>query len=88
MPSLFDKHGILLIVQIAVKHDPELDRQVQEWIEAVIGENFSDGSYEDAELFQSIDLFEKRNIPQAAQCLFTFARHVSHHSIEVVIYLL
>ena len=33
---------------------------------------------EDAELFQSVDLFEKRNIPQVTQCLFALGRHVRY----------
>ncbi len=36
------------IVQIAAKRDPNLDREAQEWIEALIGEKFPSGSYEDA----------------------------------------
>jgi hypothetical protein len=42
---------------------------------------------EDAELFQTIDLFEKQNIPQVTQCLYALGRHVSHCFIETVIYL-
>ncbi|CAF1640149.1 unnamed protein product [Adineta ricciae] len=34
---------------------------------------------EDAELFQSVDLFEKRNIPQVTQCLFALGRHAQRH---------
>ena len=30
------------------KRNPELDREAQQWIEAVIGEKFPSGSYEDA----------------------------------------
>jgi hypothetical protein len=41
---------------------------------------------EDAELFQTIDLYEKRNIPQVTKCLYTLGRHVSYHFIEVVTY--
>lgn len=36
-----------------------------------------DYGLEDAELFQTIDLFEKRNIPQVTQCLFALGRQVS-----------
>ncbi|CAF4292137.1 unnamed protein product, partial [Rotaria sp. Silwood2] len=110
---------------IAAKRDPNLDREAQEWIEAVIGEKFPSGSYEDAlkdgvilcklmnrlqpgaipkfatsggafklrenislfqnaarayglgdaELFQTIDLFEKHNIPQVTQCVFALGRN-------------
>ncbi|CAF3681097.1 unnamed protein product [Adineta steineri] len=110
--------------KIAAKRDPNLDREAQEWIEAVIGEKFPSGSYEDAlkdgvilcklinklqpgaipkyatsggafklrenisvfqnaarkyglgdaELFQTIDLFEKHNIPQVTQCIFALGR--------------
>lgn len=30
------------------KRNPELDREAQQWIEAVIGEKFPSGSYDDA----------------------------------------
>lgn len=30
------------------KRNPELDKEAQQWIEAVIGEKFPGGSYEDA----------------------------------------
>lgn len=33
---------------MAAKRDPELDQQAQQWIEAVIGEKFPSGPYEDA----------------------------------------
>ena len=33
---------------MAAKRDPNLDREAQEWIEAVIGEKFPSGSYEEA----------------------------------------
>jgi hypothetical protein len=33
---------------MAAKRDPNLDREAQEWIEAIIGEQFPSGSYEDA----------------------------------------
>ncbi len=33
---------------MAAKRDPNLDREAQEWVEAVIGEKFPSGSYEDA----------------------------------------
>lgn len=33
----------------------------------------------DAELFQTIDLFEKRNIAQVTQCIFALGRHVSEN---------
>ena len=32
----------------------------------------------DAELFQTVDLFEKRNIPQVTQCIHALGRYVSH----------
>ncbi|CAF1180453.1 unnamed protein product [Rotaria sordida] len=110
--------------KIAAKRDPNLDRGVQEWVEAIIGEKFPSGPYEDAlkdgvilcklmnklqpgaipkfaasggsfklrenislfqnaarayglsdaELFQTIDLFEKHNIPQVTQCIFALGR--------------
>ncbi|CAF2376553.1 unnamed protein product [Rotaria sp. Silwood2] len=106
------------------KRNPELDREVQQWIEAVIGEKFPSGSYDDAlkdgiilcklmnklqpgaipkictsgggfklrenvsafqnaarayglldaELFQTVDLFEKRNIGQVTQCIHALGR--------------
>ncbi|CAF2382331.1 unnamed protein product [Rotaria sp. Silwood2] len=112
---------------IAAKRDPNLDREVQEWIEAIIGEKFPDVPYEEAlkdgvvlcklmnklqpnaipkyttsggsfkfrenislfqnaarnygltdpELFQTIDLFEKRNIPQVSRCLFALSRQIA-----------
>ncbi|CAF0894405.1 unnamed protein product [Rotaria sp. Silwood1] len=111
--------------KIAAKRDPNLDREAQEWVEAVIGEKFPSDPYEDAlkdgvilcklmnklqpgaipkyattggafklrenislfqnaarayglgetELFQTIDLFEKRNIPQVTQCIFALGRN-------------
>ncbi|UJR10606.1 hypothetical protein I4U23_014803 [Adineta vaga] len=116
---------IALNRKIAAKRDPNLDREAQEWVEAVIGEKFPSGSYEDAlkdgvilcklinklqpgaipkyatsggafklrenislfqnaarayglgdsELFQTIDLFEKHNIPQVTQCIFALGRN-------------
>ncbi len=33
---------------MASKRDPALEKEAQEWIEAIIGENFPKGSYEDA----------------------------------------
>ncbi|CAF5043998.1 unnamed protein product, partial [Rotaria magnacalcarata] len=106
------------------KRNPELDREAQQWIEAVIGEKFPGGAYEDAikdgiilcklinklqpgsvskictsgggfklrenvsafqnaarayglpdaELFQTVDLFEKRNIAQVTQCIHALGR--------------
>lgn len=32
----------------------------------------------DAELFQTVDLFEKRNIPQVTQCIHALGRYVSN----------
>lgn len=32
---------------MAAKRNPELDREAQEWVEAVIGEKFPSGTYED-----------------------------------------
>lgn len=43
---------------------------------------------EDAELFQSIDLFEKRNIPQVTQCLLAVGRQVYHEYVSSFIYFL
>ena len=40
---------------------------------------------EDAQLFQTIDLFEKRNIPQVTQCLYSLGRLVSDRFIETII---
>ncbi|CAF1387439.1 unnamed protein product [Rotaria sordida] len=112
------------LVKIAAKRDPELENEIQTWIESVIGEKFPNCSYEDAlkdgiilcklmnrlepnaidnftitdggfrsrenillfqnaarayglldlELFQTVDLYEKRNIPQVTHCLLTLAR--------------
>lgn len=39
----------------------------------------------ESELFQSIDLFEKRNIPQVTQCLYTLGRHVSVRFLPITI---
>ncbi|UJR35235.1 hypothetical protein I4U23_028000 [Adineta vaga] len=111
--------------KIAGKRSTDLDREAQEWIEAVIGEKFPNLPYEDAlkdgvllcklmnklqpgaiakictsgggfklrenvsafqtaarsyglpdsELFQTVDLFEKRNIPQVTQCIHALGRH-------------
>lgn len=33
---------------MATKRNPDLDREAQQWIEAVIGESFPKGSYDDA----------------------------------------
>ena len=33
---------------MAAKRDPKLDKEAQEWIEAILGEKFPDGPYEDA----------------------------------------
>lgn len=33
---------------MASKRDPALDQEAQEWIEAIIGEKFPGGPYEDA----------------------------------------
>lgn len=33
---------------MSAKRNPELDREAQQWIEAVIGEKFPSGSYDDA----------------------------------------
>jgi len=40
----------------------------------------------DAELFQTIDLFEKRNIPQVTHCIYALGRHVSDRFVEVIIH--
>ena len=32
---------------MAAKRNPELDREAQQWVEAVIGEQFPSGTYED-----------------------------------------
>jgi hypothetical protein len=39
----------------------------------------------DAELFQTIDLFEKRNIPQVTQCLLALGRHVRNLFVKVIV---
>lgn len=33
---------------MASKRDPALDKEAQDWIEAIIGEKFPSGSYDDA----------------------------------------
>ncbi len=38
----------------------------------------------DSELFQTIDLFEKHNIPQVTQCIFALGRNVSDSFVEIV----
>ncbi|CAF1107137.1 unnamed protein product [Rotaria sp. Silwood1] len=112
---------------MALKRDPELDKEAQAWIESVIGEKFPNCPYEDAlrdgtilcklmnklqpnaipkyytvgggfrsrenmslfqnaaraygipdlELFQTVDLYEKRNIAQVTDCIFALSRQVS-----------
>ncbi|CAF0870577.1 unnamed protein product [Didymodactylos carnosus] len=109
---------------MAAKRSTDLDKEAQEWIEAVIGEKFPKGAYEDAlkdgiilcklinklspnsvpkiataggafklrenvaafqnaarsygvpdaELFQTVDLFEKRNIPQVTLAIHALGR--------------
>lgn len=39
--------SIFFFVQVAGKRDPEQEREAQAWIEAVIGERFPPGRYED-----------------------------------------
>lgn len=39
----------------------------------------------DAELFQTVDLFEKRNIPQVTQCIHALGRFVSN-TLKHIIY--
>lgn len=37
----------------------------------------------DSELFQTIDLFEKHNIPQVTQCVFALGRNVSDSFVVI-----
>ncbi|CAF0746443.1 unnamed protein product [Adineta ricciae] len=112
------------LAKMAIKRDPELEKEAQAWIEEVIGEKFPKGTYEDAltdgiilcklmnklepncipkyatkgtgfilrenislfqnaarayglldvDLFQTVDLYEKRNIAQVTHCIFQLAR--------------
>jgi len=39
---------MLLLLQKAAKRDATLERQARDWIEAVVGEPFPPGSYEEA----------------------------------------
>jgi hypothetical protein len=41
----------------------------------------------DAELFQTIDLFEKHNIPQVTQCIFALGRNVSDTFVIIIMHL-
>ncbi|CAF1138889.1 unnamed protein product [Didymodactylos carnosus] len=113
-----------VLVKKASKRDPEIEKKTQEWIEAVTGEKFADGSYEDAlrdgillcklmntlqpgsipkihttggpmklreniglfqeaarkygldgnEVFQTVDLYDKRDIPQVTLCINALGR--------------
>ena len=38
----------LIVSMSGGKRNPELDKEAQQWIEAVIGEKFPSGSYDDA----------------------------------------
>jgi hypothetical protein len=123
----------VFILKMDAKRDPELDKQAQEWIEAIIGEKFPAGVlYEDAlkdgiilcklinvlqpnsvpkittkgggfalrenvsnfniaaqkygmsatELFQTVDLFEKKNIGQVTMAIFALGRHAQRHNFQ------
>jgi len=115
--------------KIAGKRDPQAEQEVVEWIQAVTGERFPNGPYEDAlrdgqilcklanklmpgsitkintqggqfklmeninkfqecckaygvpeiDVFQTVDLWEKRNIPQVTQCIFALGRTCQIH---------
>jgi len=43
---MFDPEHVL--PQKAAKRNPQLDSEAQQWMEAVVGEPFPDGVYEDA----------------------------------------
>ena len=117
---------------MASKRDATLDQQAQEWIEAITGEKFPPGPYEDAlkdgiilcklmnklqpgaiakvttkggafalrenvaqfcnaaskygvetnELFQTVDLFEKKNIPQVTLAIHALGRCAQKHKFN------
>jgi len=118
--------------KMASKRDGGLDEQAQEWIEAIIGEKFPKGSYDDAlkdgislgklsnklqpgsvkkitttgggfalrenvsafctaarkygvpdnELFQTVDCFEKKNIPQVTLSIHALGRYAQKHNFK------
>ena len=41
-------HDEMLSLQKAAKRDPELEAQARDWMEAVVGEPYPPGSYEEA----------------------------------------
>lgn len=111
-------------IQIAGKRDPALEGEVLAWIEAIVGEKLTAGSFEDVlrdgvvlcklieklqpgsvpkintsggqfkfmeninhfqtacrrygvpdvDVFQTVDLYEKRNIPAVTQCIMALGR--------------
>lgn len=115
---------------MASKRNPEMDAEAQAWIEAIVGEKFPSGSYEDAlkdgiilcklmnklqpkavakittkgggfalrenvnafcnaarkygvpdsELFQTVDLFEKKNIAQVTLTIHSLGRQAQAHN--------
>lgn len=117
---------------MASKRDSALDKEAQDWIEAIIGEKFPSGSYDDAlkdgiilckcinklspkavskittkgggfalrenvnafcnaarkygvpdnELFQTVDLFEKKNIGQVTLCIHALGRAAQAHNFD------
>jgi len=118
--------------KMAGKRDARLDQEAQEWIEAILGEKFPAGSYEDAlkdgiilcklmnklkpgciskittkgggfalrenvslfcsaatkygvpdnELFQTVDLFEKKNIPQVTLSIHALGRYAQKNGFQ------
>jgi len=110
--------------KLASKRDPQLEREVLDWIEAVLGQKLPSGNYEDIlrdgtilcqvmnklmpgcipkintsggqfklmenitnfqaaakkygvaeiDVFQTVDLWERRNIPQVTQCIMALGR--------------
>lgn len=116
--------------KIAGKRDPDAEREVIEWIEAVTGERLPNAPYEEIlrdgqvlcrlmnqlmpgsiqkinssggqfkmmeninkfqecckkygvpeiDVFQTVDLWERRNIPQVTQCIFALGRTCQVHS--------
>ncbi|CAF0852320.1 unnamed protein product [Didymodactylos carnosus] len=65
---------------MAAKRSTPLDDEAQHWIEAIIGEKFPSEKAAlaygvlSSDLFQTVDLFEKRNIPQVTLAVHALGR--------------
>ncbi|CAH1407801.1 unnamed protein product [Nezara viridula] len=83
------------IWRCAEGRNKEQEQEVIQWIADVLGEKLPDQQYEDIlkdgvaaikkygvpeeEIFQTADLFEKRNIPQVTLCLYALGRITQKH---------